>query len=64
MQYGEIVAIDVDSGRQVTRTLKLACLRLEAMAYKTAAMLGADYWQHLKKEHGMARSIAVRHDRS
>ena len=48
----------------MTRTLKLACLRLEAMAYKTAAMLGADYWQHLKKEHGMARSIAVRHDRS
>ena len=25
------------------------------------AMLGADYWQHLEKEHGMARSIAVRH---
>ena len=28
---------------------------------ETAAMLGADYWQHLEKEHGMARSIAVRH---
>ena len=52
------------SRRQVTRTLKLACLLMEAMAYENAAMLGADYWQHLEKEHGMARSIAVQHDRS
>ena len=31
---------------------------------ETAAMLGADYWQHLAKEHGRNRSISVRHIRT
>ena len=30
---------------------------------ESASMLGADYWQHMAKEHGMNRSIAVRHTR-
>ena len=34
-----------------------------AVRAETAAMMGADYWQHLAKEHGMNRSIAVRHVR-
>ena len=28
---------------------------------ETAAMLSADYWHHLEKEHGRNRSISVRH---
>ncbi len=32
-----------------------------AIRAESAALMGADYWQHLAKEHGMARSIAVRH---
>ena len=31
---------------------------------ESAAMMGADYWKHLAKEHGMNRSIAVQHVRS
>ena len=31
-----------------------------AVRAETPAMTGTDYWQHLKKEYGMARSIAVR----
>ena len=27
----------------------------------TGALMGADYWQHLAKEHGMHRLIAVDH---
>ena len=30
---------------------------------ETVAMLGADYWQHHAKEHGVNRSISVRHIR-
>ena len=30
---------------------------------ETAALMGAVYWQRLAKEHGMNRSIAVRHVR-
>ena len=41
---------------------QVRCLECgRAVRAETAAMLGADYWQHLEKEHGMARSIAVRH---
>lgn len=32
-----------------------------AVRAETAAMMGADYWQHLAKEHGMSRSTSVRH---
>ena len=32
-----------------------------AVRAETASMLGADYWQHLEKEHGISRSIAVQH---
>ena len=35
-----------------------------AIRVETAVMMGADYWQHLAKEHGMNRSIAVRHVRT
>ena len=28
----------------------------------TVALMGADHWQHLAKEHGMHRLIAVDHD--
>ena len=35
-----------------------------AIPAETEALMGADYWRHLEKEHGMTRSIAVRHDRS
>ena len=35
-----------------------------AVSAESAALLGADYWQHLAKEHGMNRSISVRHARS
>ena len=31
---------------------------------ETAAMLGADYWQHMAKEHGRNRSVSVRHVRT
>ena len=34
-----------------------------AIRAETASLVGADYWQHLAKEHGMNRSIAVRHAR-
>ena len=34
-----------------------------AIHAESAAMLGADYWQHLAKEHGMSRQISARHDR-
>ena len=29
---------------------------------ETEALMGADYWQHLEKEHGMRRAISVQHD--
>ena len=32
-----------------------------AVRAETVALMGADYWQHLAKVHGMNRSIAVRH---
>ena len=35
-----------------------------AVRAETAALMGADYWQHLTKEHGISRSIAVRHART
>ena len=35
-----------------------------AVRAETAALMGADYWQHLTKEHGISRSIAVRHVRA
>ena len=34
-----------------------------AIRAETGAMLGADYWQHLAKEHGMSRQISAQHDR-
>lgn len=34
-----------------------------AVSAETAAMLGADYWQHLAKEHGKQREISARHAR-
>ena len=34
-----------------------------AVRAETAALMGADYWQHLTREHGISRSIAVRHVR-
>ena len=34
-----------------------------AIRTESAAMMGADYWQHLEKEHGMNRAISVQHDR-
>ena len=34
-----------------------------AVSAETAAMLGADYWQHLAKEHGMHREVSARHVR-
>ena len=35
-----------------------------AIHAESAAMLGADYWQHLAKEHGIHRSIAIQHVRT
>ena len=32
-----------------------------AIRAESAALMGSDYWQNLAKEHGMNRSIAVRH---
>ena len=29
---------------------------------ETATLMGADYWQHLEKEHGMRRAISVQHE--
>ena len=30
---------------------------------QAATLMGADYWRHLEGEHGISRSIAVRHVR-
>ena len=30
---------------------------------QTVSLMGADYWRHLADEHGISRSIAVRHVR-
>ena len=35
-----------------------------AIRAESAALMGADYWQHLTKEHGISRSIAVQHVRA
>ena len=35
-----------------------------AIRAETAALMGADYWQHLSGEYGISRSIAVRHVRA
>ena len=34
-----------------------------AVRAETVAMMVVDYWQHLAKEHGMHRTIAVPHIR-
>ena len=34
-----------------------------AIRVQTVSLMGADYWRHLAGEHGISRSIAVRHVR-
>ena len=34
----------------------------EKISAETASLMGADYWQHLRREHGMRRDIVpLRH---
>lgn len=35
-----------------------------SISAEAAPMMGTDHWQHLAKEHGMNRAIAVRYVRS
>ena len=41
--------------------LKVSPTAPECVRAVSVETMGADYWQHLAKEHGMNRSIAIQH---